>query len=131
MQSIFFSSFFLCLQGQSELCGSYHLLQSCFSFFVRLCGQTEPFGSCIILHSCSSLFFHLHGQPEVFVNLSFLSNSFSSPCFNLLKVSSRCFSLSVSDDLSFPLVIFWLYLFRVLSSAFLSSVLQSLKLCLL
>ena len=41
------SSFFLCLQGQPELCGIYlelcggiyHLLQSCFSFIVRLHGQ--------------------------------------------------------------------------------------------
>ena len=28
----FCSPFFFCLQGQSELCGSYHLLQSCFFF---------------------------------------------------------------------------------------------------
>ena len=68
IKSIFCSSFFLCLQGQFELCGSYHLLQSCFSFFVRLHGQTEPFGSCIILQSCSSFFFCFHGQPQVFVS---------------------------------------------------------------
>ena len=106
----FCSSSFLCLQGQSELCGSYHLLQSCFSFFVRLYGQlepfgsyhllqscfsffvrlhgqTEPFGSCIILQSCSSFFFCFHGQPEVFVivitfsSLSFLSNNTSLQSF--------------------------------------------------
>ena len=86
---IHFFSFFLCLQGQPELCGSYHLLQSCFSFFVhlhgqpfgsyhllqscfsffvRLHGQPEPFGSCIILQSCSSFFFCLHGQPRVFAS---------------------------------------------------------------
>ena len=122
-QSIFCSSFFLCLQGQSELCGSYyllqscfsffvhlhgqlepfgsyHLLQSCFSFFICLHGQTEPFGSCIILQSCSSFFFHLHCQPEVFVSdhlssLSFLSNSISSPRFNLLRVVRCCFSCIV------------------------------------
>ena len=29
IQSIYCSSFFLCLQGQPELRGSYHLLQSC------------------------------------------------------------------------------------------------------
>ena len=71
-----------------------------------------------------------------FSNLRFLSNSLSSPRFNLLRVARRCFLWSsVSDDLSFPLVFFWfsfmLYLFRVFSSAFLSSVVQSLlKLCL-
>ena len=31
IHSFFCSSFFLCLQGQPELCGSYHILQSCFS----------------------------------------------------------------------------------------------------
>ena len=66
-----------------------------------------------------------------FSSLSFLSNSFSSPRFNLLGVASLLFLTTFS----FPLVIFWLsfllYLFCVLSSAFLSSVLQSLKLCLL
>ena len=72
-----------------------------------------------------------------FSSLRFLSNSLSSPGFNLLRVARRCFSWSsASDDLFFPSsVIFWfsflLYLFRILSSAFVSSVLQSLKLCLL
>ena len=70
-----------------------------------------------------------------FSSISFLSKSFLSPRFNL-RVARRCFSWStVSDDLYFPLIVFWsssmLYLFRILSSAFLSSVLQSLKLCLL
>ena len=65
---LFCSSFFLCLQGQPELCGSYHLLQSCFSFFIRLHDQPESFGSCIILQSCSSFFFCLHGQPELFAS---------------------------------------------------------------
>ena len=83
----FCSSFFLCLQGQPELCGCYHLLQSCFSFFVHLHGQLEPFGSCNILQFCSSIFFCLHGCLLVttFSSLSFLSNSLSSPLFNLLK----------------------------------------------
>ena len=126
----FCSSFFHCLQGQSELCGSYHLLQSCFSFFVCLHGQLEPFGSYHLLQSCFSFFVHLHGQTEpfgsciilqscssfssvstadlrcllvtTFSSLSFLSNSFLSPCFNLLRVARHCFSLSsVSDDLFF------------------------------
>ena len=64
----FCSSFFLCLQGQPELCGSCRFLQSCFSFFVRLHGQPEPFGSCIILQSSSSFFVRLHGQLELFAS---------------------------------------------------------------
>ena len=68
-----------------------------------------------------------------FSSLSFLSNSFLSPRFNLLRVARCCFLWSsVSDDLFFSscnfLLSFLLYLFRVLSSAFLSFVLQSLKL---
>ena len=72
-----------------------------------------------------------------FSSLRFLSNSFSSPRFNLLRVARRCFSWSfVCDDLYFSSCsFFWfsflLYLFRVLSSAFLSSVLQSMKLFML
>ena len=66
-----------------------------------------------------------------FSSLRFLSNSLSSPRFNLLSVARCCFSCStVSDDLFFPssvfLFSFLLYLFLVLSSAFLSSVLHSL-----
>ena len=108
INSFFFcSSLFLCLQGQPELCCCYHLLQFCFSFFVHLRGQPEPFGSCIIPQFCSSIFFCLHGQPELFASehllqLSFLSNSLSSPRFNLLRVARCCFSWScVSDDLYF------------------------------
>ena len=59
-KSIFFSSFFLCLQGQPELSGSYHLLQFFFSFFVHLHG--EPFSSYHLLQSCFSFFIRLHGQ---------------------------------------------------------------------
>ena len=65
---LYCSSFFLCLQGQLELCSSYHLLQSCFSFFVCLHGQPESFGSCIILQSSSSFFFRLHSQPDLFAS---------------------------------------------------------------
>ena len=76
---------------------SYYLLQSCFSFFVCLHGQPELSGSCIILQSCSSFFFCLHGQPEsllaaTFSGLNYLSNTLSSPRFNLLRVARRCFS---------------------------------------
>ena len=67
-----------------------------------------------------------------FSSLRFLSNSLSSPRFNLLSVARRCFSCStVSDDPSFPrlffLFSFLLYLFLVLTSAFLSFVLQFLS----
>ena len=118
-------SFFVHLHGQTEPFSSYHLLQSWFSFFVRLRGQPEPFGSCIILQSCSSFFFCLHGQPELFASdhllqSSFLSNSFSSPRFILLRVARHWFSWSsVSDDLFFSS--FLLYLFR---SIFFASVPQ-------
>ena len=40
---LFFSSFLLRRQGQPELCGCYHLLQSCFSFYVCLHGELELF----------------------------------------------------------------------------------------
>ena len=54
-----------------------------------------------------------------FSSLRFPSNSLSSPHFTLLRVARRCFSWFIFSH------------FCVLSSAFLSSVLQSLKLCLL
>ena len=132
----FCSFFFLCLQDQSELCGSYHLLQSCFFLFVLLManlspshGQLELFGSCIIFQFCSSFFLCLHGQPEVFVSDQLLQSLFSTTLrFNLLRVARRCFSWSsVSDDYFFSscnfLVILLVLPFLLLSSAFLSSVL--------
>ena len=92
------------------LCGSYQLLQSCFSFFVRLHGQPELFGS-LVAASFSSL--ALLSSSVSMANLScllattfsspsFLFNSFSSPSFNLLRVARRCYSWSsVSEDLFF------------------------------
>ena len=87
------------------MCGSYHLLQSCFSFFVSLHGQLEPFGSCIILQSCSFSVSTANLScmlANTFSSLSFLSNSFSSPRFNLLRVA-RCWFLwsSFFDDFLF------------------------------
>ena len=55
-----------------------------FFFFVRLHGQPEPFGSCIIPH----LRFLL---ATIFSRFRFLSNSLSSPLFNLLRVARSCF----------------------------------------
>ena len=49
-------------------CGSYHLLQSCFSFFVRLLSRLVAVS-----------------------NLGFLSNLFSSPFYNLLRMAKLCF----------------------------------------
>ena len=99
----FCSSFFLCLQGQPDLCCSCYLLQYCFSFFIHLHGQPE-FGSCIFLQSCSSVSMANLSCLLVttFSSLSFLSNSFSSPHFNLLRVARCSFSWSsVSHDLFF------------------------------
>ena len=105
----FCSSFFLCLQGQLELCGSYNLLQSCFSFFVRLHGQpvsrlvAASFSNLALVSSSVSTANLICLLETTFSSLSFLSNSFSSPRFNLLRVARRCFSwFSVSDDLFFP-----------------------------
>ena len=90
------------------------------------CGVATIFSSlaflsssvCIILQSCSS--FSMANLScllaTTFSSLSFLSNSLSSPRFNLLRVARCGYLFSY---------------FRVLSSAFLSSVLQCLKLCLL
>ena len=154
------SSFFLCLQGQAELCGNsifsslaflsssismYNLIRLVATIinslaFLSLSVSMANLSHLVAASFCSlaPFFFCLHGQRELFARttLKFLSNSLSSPRFNLLRVARRCFSWSsVSDDLFLPscvfLFSFLLYLFRVLSSAFLSSVHQSLKLCLL
>ena len=95
-----------------------------------------PFSSIALLSSSISTANLSCLLATTFFSLSFLSNSFSSPRFNLLRVARRCFSWSsVSDDLFFPscsfLVLLLALAFSRLSSAFLSSVLQSLKLCLL
>ena len=101
------------------------------------CVVAASFSSLVLLSSSVSTANLSCLRTTTFSSLSFLSNSFSSPRFNLLRVARRCFSWSsVSDDLffsscSFFWVSFLLYLFRVLSSAILSSVLQYLKLCLL
>ena len=73
IQSIFCSSFFLCLHGQSELCGSYHLLQSCSSFFVRLHGQLQLFGNYHLLQSSFSFFVVYMAKLSRLVAASFSS----------------------------------------------------------
>ena len=73
------SSFFLCLQGQPELCGSYHLLQSCFSFFVdsmdKLSRSVATIFSSLAFPSSSVSMANLSRLVAV-SSLSFLSNSF-------------------------------------------------------
>ena len=94
-----------------------------FSFFVHLHGQPEPFGSCLILQSYSSSVSTANLScllATTFSSLRLLSNSLSSPRF----------LPSFESGQALFLVVFISY-FRVLSSAFLSSVLQSLKLYLL
>ena len=91
IQSIFCSPFFLYLQGQSELCGSYHLLQSCFLFssiskanlsrlVATIFSSLAFISSSIYMAKLSRLiaalfcslahffFFRLCSQPEVFVS---------------------------------------------------------------
>ena len=120
IQSIFCSSFFLCLKGQSELCGSYH-----FSSLAFLISSVELFGSYHLLQSCflsSSIYMAklsrlvaatfsslvLLSSSVSMANLkcllltTFSSFSFSPTHFHHLasRVARRCFSWSsVSDDL--------------------------------
>ena len=102
-------------QGQHELCGSYHLLQSCF-----LC-------SSVSMSNLSRL------VPASFSNLALLSSSVSTAnlscllvttfsslgltpthCrytrFNIFKVARCCLLwFSVSDDLFFPSCVFFFF----------------------
>ena len=53
---IFCTSFILCFQGQPELCGSYHLHQSCFAFSVSMTNLSRLVAvsfSCLALLSSS------------------------------------------------------------------------------
>ena len=84
--SFFCSSFFLFLQGQPELCGSYHLLQSCFlPSFVSMANLSrlvaESFSSLALLSTSVSKANLSCLLATTFSSLSFLSNSFSSPHF--------------------------------------------------
>ena len=94
-------------QSQYELCGSYHLLQFCFSFFVCLHGQLELFR---ILQFCSSFF--LQGQIELLASEHFLQSWVS---LQFIVVTSLQFErgqalfivfFSVSDDIFFPSCVF-------------------------
>ena len=83
IQSIFCSPYFLCLQCQSDLSDSL------------------PSSPVLVIFSSSVSTANLRFLlVTTFSSLSFLSNSFSSPRFNFLRVNRRCFSWSsVSDDL--------------------------------
>ena len=90
IQSIpfFCSSFILCFQGQPELCGSYHLHQSCFSFSVSMTNLSRLVAvlSSVSMANLSCLL------ATTFSSLRLLSNSLSSPRFHLLRVGRRCYS---------------------------------------
>ena len=60
------SSFLLCLQGQPELCGRYHLLQSCFSFF-----PSHIFNFCIYF-KCFFLYLYIYLYISQYVRVPFL-----------------------------------------------------------
>ena len=100
-------------------------------FMAKLsCLVAASFSSLVLLFSSVSTANLMCLLVTTFSSLSFLSNLFSLPHFNLLRVARRCFSWSsVSDDLFFSscnFLVTGIYIFHVLSSAFLSSVLQSL-----
>ena len=87
--NLFFdSSFFFCLQGQPEPCGSYNLLQSHISFFIHVHREpghlvAMPFSSIAHLSSSVSTANLSCLLATTFSRLSFLSNSFLSHHFNL------------------------------------------------
>ena len=130
-----FSSFFLSLQGKPELCGSYHILQSCFlsssvsvanlshlvatncsclpflsssvSMTILSSLVTASFSSLALLSSSVSTANLRCLLVTTFSSLRFLSNSLSSPRFNLLRVARRCYSWSsISDDLFYTSCVF-------------------------
>ena len=90
------TSFILCFQGQPELCGSYHLHQSCFSFSVSMTNLSRlvaaSFSSLALLSSSVSMTNLSCLLATIFSSLRLLSNSLSSPCFHLLRVGRRCYS---------------------------------------
>ena len=96
IHSIFCTSFILCFQGQPELCGSYHLHQSCFSFSVFMTNQSRlvaaSFSSLALLSSFVSMANPSCLLVTTFSSLRLLSNSLSSPRFHLLRVGRRCYS---------------------------------------
>ena len=93
---IFCTSFILCFQGQPELCGSYHLHQSCFSFSVSITNLSRlvaaSFSSLALLSSSVSMANLSCLLETTFSSLRLLSNSLSSPRFHLLRVGRRCYS---------------------------------------
>ena len=126
-KSNFCSSFFLCLQGRPELCGSY-LLQSCCSFFDHLHGQPEPFRSYYLVQTCSSFFTYLHGLVAAsFSCLALLSCSHHHASVFWEWPGAVSSSLPFMTTFSFPLVVFLVILLAlsfsrpVLSLSFFSS----------
>ena len=103
------------IRSNMSCAGSYHLsslafLSSSISMANLSCLVAASFSSLALLSSSVSMANLSCLLTTTFSSLIFLSNSLSSPRFNILRVARRCF--------------LWF-------SAFLSSILQSLKLCLL
>ena len=96
IHSIFCTSFILCFQGQPELCGSYHLHQSCFSFSVSMTNLSRlvaaSFSSLALLSSSVSMANLSCLLATTFSSLRLISISLSSPRFHLLRVGRRCYS---------------------------------------
>ena len=92
----FCTSFLFCFQGQPELCGSYHLHQSCFSFSVSMTNLSRlvaaSFSSLALLSSSVSMANLSCLLATTFSSLRLLSNSLSSPRFRLLRVGRHCYS---------------------------------------
>ena len=84
IQSIFCTSFVLCFQGQSELCGSYHLHQCCFSFSMTNLSRfvAASFSGLALLSSSVSMANLSCLLATTFSSLRLLSNSLSSPRFH-------------------------------------------------
>ena len=104
---LFCSSFFLCVQGQPELCGSTIFSSLAFlSSSVSMANLSRlvaaSFSSLALLSSSVSTANLSCLLVTTFSSLSFFSDSFSSPRFYLLRVARCCFSWSsVSEDLFF------------------------------
>ena len=132
------SSFFLCLQGQlscvvATIFSSLAFRSSSVSMANMSPLVAASFSSRALLSSSIST---ANLSCLLATSLIFLSDSFSSPRFNLLRVAGAAsLRLLFLTTFSFHLVVFLFYfllnIFRVISSVFLSSVLQSLELCLL
>ena len=122
---------FLCFSRSSQALILTPYLSRLLCFSWSSVSEELIYSSCIFFSFLLNRFPILEGMANlsrlvatIFSSLSFLSNSFSSLRFNLLRVARCCFSWSsVSDDLFFPLVLLLALSFsrRILSLSFLCS----------